>query len=86
MLTLKQQILLNNKYLSQNGLSQNGKRMCAKEFALPVTMLITRILACMEWPEMWREHWVIPIFKKNANFLKTTMNKIPITKINLVNQ
>ena len=43
-------------------------KMCAKELALPLTMLITRILACMEWPESWREHWVIPIFKKNVSF------------------
>ena len=29
---------------------------CARELALPVTMLIMRIFASMQWPEMWREH------------------------------
>ena len=52
---------------------------CAKELALPVAMLTIRILACMQWPESWRQHWIIPIYKKLLTFLPCNYRGVHLT-------
>lgn len=43
-------------------------RVCAKELAEPVRLLATLILATGVWPDMWLEHWIVPLFKKSSTF------------------
>ena len=52
---------------------------CSRELAAPVTMLIMRIFASMQWPEMWREHWIIPIHKKLSTFLPGNYRGVHLT-------
>ena len=52
---------------------------CARELALPVAMLTMRILASMQWPDSWREHWIIPIHKKLATFLPSNYRGVHLT-------
>ena len=40
----------------------------AEELALPIAILAIRIIDCMKWPECWRIHWIIPLYKRNAVF------------------
>jgi hypothetical protein len=40
----------------------------AKELAIPIMMLALLILNSGEWPESWREHWLVPIYKRAAVF------------------
>ncbi len=42
---------------------------CSTVLAKPLTMLIIRIISTMAWPDCWRDHLIIPIFKKAALFL-----------------
>ena len=44
-------------------------RTCALELATPIAMLTTRILACLQWPESWKVHLMVPLFKRDATFL-----------------
>ena len=41
-------------------------RECACQLAKPLSMLVKRIIAMGNWPNAWREHWIIPIHKKKA--------------------
>ena len=35
---------------------------CARALAKPVWILVMRIIGARQWPDGWREHWIIPIF------------------------
>ena len=39
---------------------------CAEEFCEVVQALVYRVLLEQDWPDNWRDHWVIPLFKKKA--------------------
>ena len=39
---------------------------CAAELAEPLHRLAERILETGRWPELWLQHWVIPLYKKKA--------------------
>ena len=39
-------------------------KACAAELALPVTLLVRKLLREHCWPECWRLHWVHPLHKK----------------------
>ena len=43
-------------------------KICAKQLSTPVCKLAERILETGEWPAIWRDHWVAPIFKRHAVF------------------
>ena len=36
-------------------------KACAEELAEPVATLVQRILLEGEWPDSWREHWIVPL-------------------------
>ena len=42
---------------------------CASQLAYPVLVLTLLILDSGEWPDGWKEHWVVPLFKRGAVFL-----------------
>ena len=41
-------------------------KYCAQELAAPVLKLAERILKTGKWPHSWREHWIVPIYKRKA--------------------
>ena len=41
-------------------------RECACQLAKPLSMLVKRIISTGNWPNAWREHWIIPIHKRKA--------------------
>ena len=41
---------------------------CVKEIAEPVRKIVERILEMEQWPAIWRQHWIVPIYKKKAVF------------------
>ena len=51
-----------------DGLPARVLRECAEELALPVTLLVRRLLRCGRWLTRWRLHWVLPLHKRKAVF------------------
>ena len=41
---------------------------CAKVLAVPLCALARLIVQLGRWPELWVEHWIIPLYKKNSVF------------------
>jgi hypothetical protein len=41
-------------------------KFCAEELAVAVLKLAERILETGIWPDGWREHWIVPIYKRKA--------------------
>ena len=39
---------------------------CSEQLAAPVHALLQRILESGHWPDVWTEHWIVPIHKKKA--------------------
>ena len=35
---------------------------CAVQLSMPVAILVMRIIMLGVWPDMWRDHWIIPLF------------------------
>ena len=47
-------------------LSAKVLKKCAKELGTPVAKLTRRVLNSGEWPEGWRVHWILPLYKKKS--------------------
>jgi hypothetical protein len=43
-------------------------RECAHELAQPLSVLVRQILATGTWPDTWRLHWIIPLYKRKSVF------------------
>ena len=43
-------------------------RECAECLARPLWLLACHILRTGVWPQIWMEHWIVPLFKKKAVF------------------
>ena len=41
-------------------------KRCAKALAPILHLLLLAILKFGEWPTLWREHWVVPLFKRKS--------------------
>ena len=54
-------------------------RTYARELATPIAVLTVRILASMEWPAVWREHWIVPLYKRCAVFLAKNYRGVHLT-------
>ena len=54
-------------------------KQCAAQLAMPVAILVMRILMLGVWPDAWREHWVIPLFKKGSTFMAGNYRGIHLT-------
>jgi len=48
-----------------DGLPTRILKECAKQLAVPFCKLAKIILTQGRWPDLWMEHWIIPLFKKN---------------------
>ena len=47
-----------------DGVATRVLETCADALALPIAILLRQMLACGCWPTIWREHWVVPRYKK----------------------
>ena len=43
-------------------------RQCAASLALPIFLLAQAILQNGVWPDFWREHWMIPLHKRQSTY------------------
>ena len=43
-------------------------RECAEALARPLCLLACQIVRAGNWPELWLEHWIVPLYKKKAVF------------------
>ena len=43
-------------------------KRCAKALAPILHLLLLAILKFGEWPTLWREHWVVPLFKRKSAY------------------
>ncbi len=49
-----------------DGIASRVLKHCASGLSYPLTLLIRRMLSECRWPDVWREHWVVPLFKKRS--------------------
>jgi hypothetical protein len=54
-------------------------KYCASELAKPVHMLTLLILSTGAWPELWRQHWITPLYKKKSTFCADNYRGIHLT-------
>ena len=52
---------------------------CAKQLAEPFCMLAKLILAQGRWPELWMEHWIVPLHKRNSVFKGANYRGVHLT-------
>ena len=46
---------------------------------MPVAILVMKIMLLGVWPDSWREHWVIPLFKRGATYAANNYRGIHLT-------
>ncbi len=49
-----------------DGIATRVLKNCADGLALPMAMVLRQVLVSGRWPSVWREHWVVPLYKKKA--------------------
>ena len=54
-------------------------KFCAAQLALPILQLATLILDSGEWPDMWKEHWIVPLFKREAVYASQKLPRVHLT-------
>ena len=52
---------------------------CADILAWPLLLLACRILKTGQWPDIWRMHWIVPLFKKKEVFKPGNYRGIHLT-------
>ena len=53
----------------------------ARELAIPLTILCRRMLHEGVWPEQWKTHYVVPIYKKSSVYNPTNYRGVHLTSI-----
>ena len=56
-------------------------KTCADELAVPLTILIRKILHEGCWPNYWKNHWIMPVFKKGSVSDPTKYRGIHLTSV-----
>ena len=54
-------------------------KKCARQLAKPITILVIRILATGIWPDLWKDHWIVPLYKKGATYLSQNYRGVHLT-------
>jgi len=54
-------------------------RECSHELALPITLLVIRILFLGVWPEIWKDHWIVPLHKRGVTFKSKQYRGVHLT-------
>lgn len=55
-----------DKATGPDNLSARVLKQCAEQLGLPIARLTRRILNSGVWPEAWKVHWIVPLYKKKA--------------------
>ena len=64
-----------------DGLSAKFLKQLAEVIALPLAIITRRIFAEGQWPERWRLHHIIPLFKKGSVYLPGQYRGVHLTCI-----
>ena len=64
-----------------DGLSAQMLKRLADALALPLAILIRRIFYEASWPEQWRLHHIMPLFKRGSAFLPGQYRGIHLSSI-----
>ena len=54
-------------------------KRCAHVLAPVLHMLILAILTCGEWPALWMEHWIVPLYKRKSVYQAGNYRGIHVT-------
>jgi len=54
-------------------------RECAAALAKPVRMILLIILSTGVWPDLWRQHWIVPLFKKKSVYNPANYRGVHLT-------
>ena len=54
-------------------------KYCADQLAHPILQLTLLMLESGEWPDSWREHWILPLFKRSAVYLPKNYQGVHLT-------
>ena len=54
-------------------------KCCSAALAKPVLSLMTCILVTGVWPQLWREHWIVPLYKKKSVYNPSNYRGIHLT-------
>ena len=60
-------------------LSARILKCCSAALAKPVLLLLTCILETGVWPQFWREHWIVPLYKKKSVYNPSNYRGIHLT-------
>ena len=52
---------------------------CAQQLARPMQSLLQRMIETASFPESWRVHWVVPIYRKKAGFSASNYRGVHLT-------
>ena len=70
-----------NKVIGPDKLSAIILKKLAAELAIPFAKFLRRILSERRWPDAWRLHYLIPIYKKNSVYQPGNYRGIHLTSI-----
>ena len=56
-------------------------RALADVLASPFTMLVRRIIMDSCWPDIWKNHWLCPIFKRGLKHMPSNYWAVHLTSI-----
>ena len=70
-----------NKATGPDKISAYILKELAEEIACPLAILARRILYEGVWPEVWRIHHLVPIFKRNSSYLAKNYRGVHLTSI-----
>jgi hypothetical protein len=56
-------------------------KRCAQALAVPVVLVARLCLSTGKWPDEWRFHWVVPLFKKGAKHDPAKYRGIHLTSV-----
>lgn len=70
-----------DKATGPDGLPGRILRQCASELAAPLAIFARRMVADGAWPELWREHWIHPLYKKGATSNSKNYRGVHLTPV-----
>jgi len=54
-------------------------KLFSRQLALPLSLLAAKILETGVWPEGWRKHWIVPLYKKKSVYQTKNYRGIHLT-------
>lgn len=68
-----------NSATGPDGLSARILQMCEAVLHVPFVKLARKIVSDRRWPDCWRLHWVVPLYKKKAVYSPSNYRGVHIT-------